>query len=82
MWGKSQKEHDTHLEALMKCLSENNLTLNNASKCKFNVDSIRFYGYTLRFIHNLATINKHLFEELLLRSFKPDMKCLNLRLLF
>ena len=46
VWGKSQKEHDTHLEALMKCLSENNLTL-NASKCKFNVDSIRFYGYTL-----------------------------------
>ena len=46
MRGKSQKEHDTHLEALMKRLSENNLTL-NASKCKFNVDSIRFYGYTL-----------------------------------
>ena len=45
-WGKSQKEHDKHLEALMKRLSENNLTL-NVSKCKFNVDSIWFYGYTL-----------------------------------
>jgi hypothetical protein len=32
VWGKSQKEHDTHLEALMKQLSENNLTL-NVSKC-------------------------------------------------
>ncbi|CAB4026619.1 Transposon Tf2-9 poly [Paramuricea clavata] len=46
VWGKSQKEHDTHLEALMKRLSENNLTL-NVSKCKFNVDSIWFYGCTL-----------------------------------
>ena len=46
VWGKSQKEHDTHLEALMKRISENNLTL-NISKCKSNVDSIWFYGYTL-----------------------------------
>ena len=46
VWGKSQEEHDTHLEALMKRLSENNLTL-NAAKCKFNEDSIWFYRYTL-----------------------------------
>ena len=45
VWGKSQEEHDTHLEALMERLSENNLTL-NAAKCKFNEDSIWFYGYT------------------------------------
>ncbi|CAB4035236.1 Transposon Ty3-I Gag-Pol poly [Paramuricea clavata] len=46
VWGKSLKEHDTHIEARMKRLSENNVIL-NVSKCKFNVDSIWFCGYTL-----------------------------------
>ena len=46
IWGKTQKEHDTRLEALMKRLFESNLTLND-SKCAFNVDSIWFCGYIL-----------------------------------
>ena len=43
VWGKSQKEHDEHLEALMKRLSDSNLTL-NPGKCQFNVESLSFYG--------------------------------------
>ena len=46
IWGKSQQEHDINLNALMKRLSEKNLTLNEG-KCKFNEDTIWFYGYIL-----------------------------------
>ncbi|XP_028408174.1 uncharacterized protein K02A2.6-like [Dendronephthya gigantea] len=46
VWGKSQKEHDKNLEALLQRLVVKKLTL-NLEKCKFNQPGLWFYGYIL-----------------------------------
>ena len=46
VWGTTQAEHDTNLEAVFKCLDENGLTL-NGEKCDYNQPSLWFYGYVL-----------------------------------
>ena len=70
IWGKTQKEHDTRLEALMKHLFESNLTLND-SKCIFNVDSIRFYGYILS--KEGISADKHKIEALVNMKVAEDV---------
>ena len=44
VFGKSQSEHDTNLNAVLKRLKENGLTL-NAKKCEFNTEKIFFFGH-------------------------------------
>ena len=70
VWGKTQKEHDTRLEALMKRLFESNLTLND-SKCTFNVDSIWFYGYILS--KDGISADKHKIEALVNMKVPKDV---------
>jgi len=42
--GKTQSEHDSRLEKVLRCLQESNLTL-NAVKCRFSQKSICFLGH-------------------------------------
>ena len=44
--GKTPSEHDSHLEKVLSCLQESNLTL-DAQKCKFSQKSICFLGHTI-----------------------------------
>ena len=41
---KSDDEHDNGLNKVLKCLAENNITL-NIKKCEFDKESIEYYGY-------------------------------------
>ena len=70
IWGKTQKEHDTRLEALMKRLFESNLTLND-SKCTFNVDSIWFCGYILS--KDNSSADKHKIKALVNMKVPEDV---------
>ena len=70
IWGKTQKEHDTRLEALMKRLFESNLTLND-SKCTFNVDSIWFCGYILS--KDNSSADKHKIKALVNMKVPKDV---------
>ena len=45
VYGRTQEEHDTALQAVFQRLLESNLTLNK-DKCEYNKSSIDFYGYT------------------------------------
>ena len=46
VWGRTQKEHDDNLQALLQRLRDTGLTAKK-SKCLFNVDSLWFYGMVL-----------------------------------
>ncbi|CAB3980121.1 Retrovirus-related Pol poly, partial [Paramuricea clavata] len=43
VWGRTQKEHDDNLQALLQRLRDTGLTAKK-SNCLFNVDSLWFYG--------------------------------------
>lgn len=45
VFGKTQAEHDTALQAVLQRLRDNNLTLNE-DKCEYNKTTIDFYGYS------------------------------------
>ena len=44
--GKTQSEHDSHLEKVSSCLQKSNLTL-KVEKCKFSQKSICFLGHII-----------------------------------
>ena len=44
VYGKSQEEHNSNLNATLQRLKERNLTLNKA-KCEFNKSSVEYFGY-------------------------------------
>ena len=44
VYGKSQEEHDSNLNATLQRLKDRNLTLNKA-KCEFNKSSVEYFGY-------------------------------------
>ena len=44
VYGKSQKEHNLRLRAVLQKLTENGLTLNK-KKCLFNKENVKFFGY-------------------------------------
>ena len=46
IWGRTEAEHDQHLEALLERLVTKNLTLNRG-KCSFDKQSLCFYGYEI-----------------------------------
>ena len=46
IYGRTQEEHDKHLQATLKCIQKAGVTLNK-EKCKFNCTSIRFLGHVV-----------------------------------
>ena len=44
IFGRDEKQHNEHLQAVFKRLEQANVTLNGA-KCKFNKDSVKFLGH-------------------------------------
>ncbi|CAB4038291.1 Hypothetical predicted protein [Paramuricea clavata] len=46
VFGKTQQEHDHHLNTVLATLHECGLTLNR-EKCKFSVSEVTFFGYTI-----------------------------------
>ena len=45
-YGRTQEEHDRHLNAVLQRLQDFGLTL-NPSKCQFNLPSLRFLGHVV-----------------------------------
>ena len=43
IWGENIKQHDERLDAVLKCLSENNLKLDN-EKCEFRKSQVTYMG--------------------------------------
>ena len=46
VYGNTLKEHDQRLDAVLRRLSNANVTL-NAEKCEFNIQSVKFLGQTV-----------------------------------
>jgi hypothetical protein len=46
VWGRTKKEHDNNLQAILQRLRDTGLTTKE-SRCLFNVDSLWFYGMIL-----------------------------------
>ena len=46
VFGKTQNEHDQHLEAVLRCLEDENVTL-SPQKCEFSKTELTFLGHVI-----------------------------------
>ena len=46
VWGASEEEHNSHLQAVLKRCKDIGLTLNK-DKCRFNVPEVKYLGHTI-----------------------------------
>ena len=46
IFGKTQREHDNHLEAVLRCIEEANVTL-SPQKCEFSKTKLTFLGHVI-----------------------------------